>query len=385
MSLRVLDWYTSVRCEEVTLDAGEAGLEKPVCRVHVVEKPNFSAFLEGSEIIFTTGVALERPEELTDIIKECWEAGISGVVVNLGGYIKKLPEEARTFCNEVGLPLFTVPWHVRIEGLMQKVFQLIYEDSKAQNTLEDAVRTAIQHPEQQEEYSSALRSGGFAPEWRYCVGLAQTESDCAAIDLLNAARQFCQRAGMTALPSLLGQTLVVLFANYSAEDVETRMQELCADLKTELSLPDAPFYSVGRCTKSARCIQKSYLLADKILTLQLRGQLPEDLHTYARLGIYKIVIALENQDVLSEIHEEYLKPLLTYDRTCGTDYMEFVQNYLKYDGRVHDIAEKMFIHRNTVHYKIRKVEEILDCDLQSTETKLYLLIATMNYQLRPMP
>ncbi|MDD7220916.1 MAG: helix-turn-helix domain-containing protein [Eubacteriales bacterium] len=45
----------------------------------------------------------------------------------------------------------------------------------------------------------------------------------------------------------------------------------------------------------------------------------------------------------------------------------------------------MFIHRNTVHYKIRKVEEILDCDLQSTETKLYLLIATMNYQLRPMP
>ena len=63
--------------------------------------------------------------------------------------------------------------------------------------------------------------------------------------------------------------------------------------------------------------------------------------------------------------------------------MEFVQNYLKYDGRVHDIAEKMFIHRNTVHYKIRKVEEILDCDLQSTETKLYLLIATMNYQLRP--
>ena len=146
MSLRVLDWYTSVRCDEVTLDAGEAGLEKPVSRVHVVEKPNFSAFLEGSEIIFTTGVALERPEELTDIIKECWEAGISGVVVNLGGYIKKLPEEARTFCNEVGLPLFTVPWHVRIEGLMQKVFQLIYEDSKAQNTLEDAVRTAIQHP-----------------------------------------------------------------------------------------------------------------------------------------------------------------------------------------------------------------------------------------------
>ena len=220
MSLRVLDWYTSVRHEEVNLVAGEAGLGKPVCRVHVVEKPNFSAFLEGSEIIFSTGVALEHPEELTDIIKECWKAGISGAVVNLGGYIKKLPEETCAFCNEVGLPLFTVPWHVRIEGLMQKVFQMIYEDTRTQNTLEDAVRTAIQHPEDQAAYLTTLHTGGFAPEWRYCIGLTQTESDCATADLLNAARQFCQRAGMTALPALLGQTLVVLFANYSAEDVE---------------------------------------------------------------------------------------------------------------------------------------------------------------------
>jgi PucR family transcriptional regulator, proline-responsive transcriptional activator len=383
MSLRVLDWYTSVRQDEVSLLAGEAGLENPVCRVHVVEKPSFSAFLEGSEIIFTTGVAMEQPGELVDIIKDCYKVGVSAAVVNLGGYIKKMPPEVVTFCNEVGLPLFTVPWHIRIENLMQKVFQMIYEESKAQSTLEDAVRTAIQHPEQQEDYISALRSGGFASEWRYCVALAQAESDTVAADLLSTARHYCQDKGMTALPSLLGQTLVVLFANYAAEDVETRMQGLCSHLQTALSLPELPFYAVGRCTKSARCIQKSYLLADKILTLQLRGQLPEDLHTYSRLGIYKIVITLENQDVLSEIHEEYLKPLLTYDQTCGTDYLEFIQNYLKYDGRVHDIAEKMFIHRNTVHYKIRKVEEILDCDLQSTETKLYLLIATMNYQLRP--
>ena len=42
----------------------------------------------------------------------------------------------------------------------------------------------------------------------------------------------------------------------------------------------------------------------------------------------------------------------------------------------------MFIHRNTVHYKIRKVEEILDCDLQRTDTKMYLLIAIISDQLQ---
>lgn len=161
------------------------------------------------------------------------------------------------------------------------------------------------------------------------------------------------------------------------------MKELTEDLQNEVQVLGRLFFSVGRCTKSVRCIQKSFVLAEKILTLQLGGQLPVSLHAYNNLGIYKIVLGLENQDILNEIHEEYLAPLISYDRACGTEYVDFIQNYLKYDGHIRAISEKMFIHRNTVHYKIRKIEEILDCDLQRTDTKMYLLIAVMSYQIHP--
>ena len=39
----------------------------------------------------------------------------------------------------------------------------------------------------------------------------------------------------------------------------------------------------------------------------------------------------------------------------------------------------MFIHKNTVHYKVHRIEEILDCDLSRLDTKIYLMIASMHY------
>lgn len=383
MSLRVSDWYHSVKRDEVSLVAGKAGLNRHVYRVHVVEKADFSTFLEGSEIIFITGVALSRPQELLEIVENCFHSGIVGAVVNLGSYIKALPPEVIAFCDRVDLPLFTVPWHVHIEALMQKVFQMVADADSNQRALETAALNAIQFPDRQELYVHELHNQGFAPEWRYCVALAQSGGDLPADRVRPAARRFLEEHGLRAISLMLNQTLVILFANYSSEDVEERMRELCGALRTEFSLPQSPLFAVGRCTKSVRCIQKSHTLAEKILTLQLRGQLPEELHAYNNLGVYKIVIGLENQDVLSEIREEYLEPLLAYDKACGTDYTAFIRSYLKYDGQVQDISEKMFIHRNTVYYKIRKVEEILDCDLQRTDTKMYLLIATMSYQLGP--
>lgn len=35
----------------------------------------------------------------------------------------------------------------------------------------------------------------------------------------------------------------------------------------------------------------------------------------------------------------------------------------------------MYIHRNTVHYKIHRVEELLHCNLQRSDVKMYLLLA----------
>lgn len=390
MALKVADWYDAVRENEVSLRAGARGLERPVCRAHIVERPEFAEFLEGSEIIFVTGVALKDADELTQIIESCREAGAAAVVVNVGRYIRVLPDAAVQSCEAQDFPLFAAPWHVHIELLMQEVFQLLAEDSSERAALEKAFQNAIQFPERQELYAGVLKQYGFETEWHYCVALLQLETpperDGTLYDqVLQLLRDALAAQDVQGFVYLSGRNLLLIFANTSPEDVEAFLQKASAQIAQQFPSAGRSVFSVGRGTKSIRCLQKTFLLAEKILKLQLCGQLPEGLRAYNRLGIYRMIIGLENQDILNEIHEEYLEPLLEYDRACDTDYVEFVCNYLNCDGRVQELAEKMFVHRNTVHYRIRKIEELLDCDLQRTDTRMYLLIAVMNYQLHTKP
>ncbi len=387
MTARVADWYHGVENSEVQLLAGEEGLSRHFLRAYIVERPEFSPFLEGQEIVFILGVALHSGEELTETVVNCCRAGVSAIVVNTGTYIKEVPAEALQFCQEHGLPLFAVPWHVHVESLMQKAFQLTVNAQSKDSTLEQLVRSAILEPARQDLYIPGLTRCGFLPEWKYCVALARPAPESAA----GCPEDWLSRAVPLVWEQLdrqdhgvvltLNQTLVVLFVNYSPEMAEGRMEQLCQQLNEGLGLPDPLCFSIGRCTKSVRCISKSYALAEKILNYQMTHSLPAELHAYNRLGIYKMIIGLENQDILTELREEYLEPLRAYDKTCGTDYLDFIRTYLYCDGSVQEVSRRMFIHRNTVHYKIHKVEEILDCDMQRIDTKMYLLIAIISDQL----
>lgn len=387
MTACVADWYHGVERNEVRLLAGREGLSRHFLRAYIVERPEFSSFLEGQEIVFILGVALRSGEELTETVVNCCRAGVSAIVVNTGTYIKEIPSDALQFCQEHGLPLFEVPWHVHVEALMQQAFQLTVNAQSKDSTLEQLVQSAIQEPDRQDLYVPGLKRCGFLPEWKYCVALARPAPESAgacpedwssrAVSLVR--EQLDRQDHGVALA--LNQTLVVLFVNCTPEVAEGRMEQLCQQLNEQLRLPAPLCFSIGRCTKSVRCISKSYVLAEKILNYQMNRTLPSELHAYNRLGIYKMIIGLENQDILTELREEYLEPLRAYDKTCGTDYVDFIRTYLYCNGSVQEVSRRMFIHRNTVHYKIHKVEEILDCDMQRIDTRMYLLIAIISDQL----
>ena len=51
--------------------------------------------------------------------------------------------------------------------------------------------------------------------------------------------------------------------------------------------------------------------------------------------------------------------------------------YLNSNCSINDTADKLFIHRNTVVYKIKKINELLDCDLSELEVRVKLFLAIM--------
>ena len=97
------------------------------------------------------------------------------------------------------------------------------------------------------------------------------------------------------------------------------------------------------------------------------------------LNVYTIIDALGSSALPEQLYKRYLEPVVEYDKYCGSDYMDFINAYIKYDGHIKTISEKTYIHRNTVHYRIKKIEELLDCDLSRLDTKMYIMMAAAVY------
>ena len=66
---------------------------------------------------------------------------------------------------------------------------------------------------------------------------------------------------------------------------------------------------------------------------------------------------------------------MRYDELNKTEYVEFLKVYFKEAGSVINTADALYLHRNTVNYKLRKIEEILNCDLTDFDTKVELYLA----------
>ncbi|GKX68134.1 PucR family transcriptional regulator [Inconstantimicrobium mannanitabidum] len=83
----------------------------------------------------------------------------------------------------------------------------------------------------------------------------------------------------------------------------------------------------------------------------------------------------KREDLQIFCHPGYYK-LLEYDRLNGTEYCNTLYEYLLCGNSISTAAEKLFIHRNTMSYRINKISEITGLDLTNGKHifKLYMAI-----------
>ena len=96
---------------------------------------------------------------------------------------------------------------------------------------------------------------------------------------------------------------------------------------------------------------------------------------YDQFGMKKILLSVDNPDILEEYYKDMLERLEVYDIENGTEYMEVLRMYLIYDGSIQRVAQETFVHRNTVNYQINKIKKILDMDLNRLEERFKLMLA----------
>ncbi len=368
MAVPLVQLLATVPDQEIRVAAGVNGLQNPIRWVHMVEGVEISSFLEGGELAFVTGIALNDDCTLKHLICQIQLHGAGGVVVNTGPYIKTIPPDVSAFCNAQNFPLLVVPWRVHMATIMRRFSQALLHSEQEQTEWAAAVKNMIFRPQEESLYRPALESRGLQSEWPYCVTLLEPVDPAHMQDYLCAVED-CLTARDTRMyyAELNGQ-IVLLSANCTTEEIR-------ADVSAVIQACNAGVYAgIGRATKSIRCLAISYHLAQKVLYLQRKRQAVGEPAFYADLGVYRLLMSVEDQE-LREYTTAILGPLQAADAAGGTAYMDFLHTWLSCDCSTQRTAEQLFLHRNTVEYHLRRIGALLHMDMGNLNVRLQLSLA----------
>jgi len=92
------------------------------------------------------------------------------------------------------------------------------------------------------------------------------------------------------------------------------------------------------------------------------------------LGIIRLLASIDFLQ-LDEYYREYLGEIMVYDSQNESNLLETLLLYFKYNGDINTVAQKMYIHPNSLRYRLKKIEELSHVDLRNYEDMLNLFIA----------
>ena len=97
---------------------------------------------------------------------------------------------------------------------------------------------------------------------------------------------------------------------------------------------------------------------------------------YADLGVFRMFASLPDLDDVEDFAARWLRPLVSYDATKGTELVQTLTTYLDHGGRYETTAQALSIHRSTLKYRLQRIRELSGYDLNDPETHFNLQLAT---------
>lgn len=372
MSFTIEDMMlTSEKRYEMKFLAGKNGWANSISWVHLLEDTTIIQNFWGKEVAVTTGLGFPEKEDWMRLARKLNRYHASGLIINVGQYIREIPEELMAYCDENDLPLLTVPWEVRLSDMIKDFSIRVFVQDNTDEQIATALIAAIETPDNQTAYRKELWQyfdvdGSFQVLLLTCEGLD-------AMDMVER-RKLSYRIQVYLEDITHNASFFyynsdfVLVANAVPE--ETLYQLIEGAIKRgEKRMPERKLrVGIGsKCMDISR-LSVSYRRAKAAVQMAMTQK--RQVVKFDDCGLYRLLYMVEDTGVLQEIETECLAALEEYDRKYNAGYVETLQSYLKHNGSIQAVAEELYTHRNTVLYRLGNIRKVLGNELKTPEERL---------------
>lgn len=120
---------------------------------------------------------------------------------------------------------------------------------------------------------------------------------------------------------------------------------------------------------------KRYAQAGRALDLSGQLHRSDSVYYYADYSFYDLLSSCAKSEALGLFCHPALSILSRYDRGNGMDLYHTLKIYLQCDCSVKDTAQALFIHRNTLNYRLERIQALTQINLSDSNVRFLLAMS----------
>ncbi|ALS78731.1 hypothetical protein AUO94_08715 [Planococcus kocurii] len=160
-------------------------------------------------------------------------------------------------------------------------------------------------------------------------------------------------------------------------DLLEKVKRMAKDLQVAIShqqLDATVKLAVGPCVSQIDRLPDSIEDSLKVLTFMRSSRVKDKVMDYQSLGFERLLVSNKDKDIEAFIIST-LGPVIDYDRKKSAELLKTLIAYTQFIQFPGQAAKELHIHLNTLHYRLKRISELLNTDLQNPDELLNIQLA----------
>lgn len=228
------------------------------------------------------------------------------------------------------------------------------------------------------------QQAGFDPTSSYVVAVFRAISEAGQSlpleSLISLVRDDMSRRQVSGAVGQYVDVIVTLYPLDEESSAITRTRTMIEDVRSQLATrtPSGLVAAgISRPSTGLSSLRESYREAKDAVGIAYELSDRDTTTFYGDLKLYQLLLALKerNLDNLNQFYKDALGPLVEHDNRKQSDLIRTLNGFFEANGNLAKAAQDLDVHRNTLVYRLDRISELTELDLDDSDNRLILHLA----------
>lgn len=362
--------------EGAEIIAGSSHADNPITNIAVMEVPDVSEWVQPGEFLITTGYMFKDDiEGFVNIIPELQHRNVAALGLKPNRFINKIPKELIKAAEKHGLPLIYLPPHTNFSKVTSEVMEkILVKDIITEDYLiRKLIKPTHSSIDSINEYAKTFHINFTKDTYIRLLTIPMTE-DFVYSSLKQTVNSLFFNTKIRILTTRQALLMGIVCIYEDEEDWDqferhnyTYIEQIMSNYNVNLFIgnPQKGFSSDSKLNDDMMALIKLSSVSNNQNTII----------SWDKIGLLSVVPSIYKSPYHVYLYHTYIKPIREYDQKQKLSLYDTLKEYIACNGNMKLAAENMYIHYNTMCYRINKVKEDFSWNLNDISTLTDLNLA----------